>query len=284
MVTRTGGSNQAPRPRSIRGQHGRHRCPPSRDRRHRQAPSRGGRRRRLRRALRHALPEARSGRGDPDRPTSTTTSSSRCSTRWRPGILSEGEIAPPIRNVLRRQRNVEVGLAEVTGFDLEARTVTAMRSDRGADHDPLRQPDRRRRRRPVLLRSRRVLALGAGNEDDRRCARDPRSDPRRVRDGRARRGSREAARMAHVRRRRRRPHGGRDRRSDRGAVAAGPAGGLPHDRLTERSRSAVRRRQGDTRRLRRPPLGEGGEGARSAKGSRYRPAASSPTSTAMGWR
>jgi NADH:ubiquinone reductase (H+-translocating) len=42
------------------------------------------------------------------------------------GILSEGEIAPPIRNVLRRQRNVEVGLAEVTGFDLEERTVTAM--------------------------------------------------------------------------------------------------------------------------------------------------------------
>jgi NADH:ubiquinone reductase (H+-translocating) len=35
------------------------------------------------------------------------------------GILSEGEIAPPLRNVLRRQSNVEVELAEVTGFDLE---------------------------------------------------------------------------------------------------------------------------------------------------------------------
>jgi NADH dehydrogenase len=44
-------------------------------------------------------------------------------------ILSEGDIAPPIRNVLRRQRNVEVGLAEVTGFDLDARTVTASRPD-----------------------------------------------------------------------------------------------------------------------------------------------------------
>ena len=43
------------------------------------------------------------------------------------GILSEGEIAPPIRSVLRRQRNVEVELAEVTGFDLEARKVTATR-------------------------------------------------------------------------------------------------------------------------------------------------------------
>jgi NADH:ubiquinone reductase (H+-translocating) len=45
------------------------------------------------------------------------------------GILSEGEIAPTIRNVLRRQRNVEVELAEVTGFDLEARRVTATRVD-----------------------------------------------------------------------------------------------------------------------------------------------------------
>ncbi len=45
------------------------------------------------------------------------------------GILSEGEIAPPIRNVLRRQKNLEVELAAVTSFDLEARTVTATRVD-----------------------------------------------------------------------------------------------------------------------------------------------------------
>jgi NADH dehydrogenase len=45
------------------------------------------------------------------------------------GILSEGEIAPPIRNVLRRQRNLEVELAEVTAVDLEGREVTAMRPD-----------------------------------------------------------------------------------------------------------------------------------------------------------
>jgi NADH:ubiquinone reductase (H+-translocating) len=45
------------------------------------------------------------------------------------GILSSGEIAPPIRSVLRRQRNVEVELAEVTGFDLEARKLSAMRPD-----------------------------------------------------------------------------------------------------------------------------------------------------------
>jgi NADH:quinone reductase (non-electrogenic) len=45
------------------------------------------------------------------------------------GILSEGEVAPPIRNVLRRQRNLEVELAEVQGFDLDRRTVAAVRPD-----------------------------------------------------------------------------------------------------------------------------------------------------------
>ena len=42
-------------------------------------------------------------------------------------LLSEGEIAPPIRSLLHRQRNVEIELAEVSGFDLGARTVTATR-------------------------------------------------------------------------------------------------------------------------------------------------------------
>jgi len=45
------------------------------------------------------------------------------------GILSEGEIAPPIRNVLRRQGNVEVELAAVSRFDLEARRVSASGAD-----------------------------------------------------------------------------------------------------------------------------------------------------------
>jgi NADH:ubiquinone reductase (H+-translocating) len=45
------------------------------------------------------------------------------------GILSEGEIAPPLRDVLRRHRNVEVEMATVTGFDLDARTVSATRPD-----------------------------------------------------------------------------------------------------------------------------------------------------------
>ncbi len=41
------------------------------------------------------------------------------------GILSEGEIAPPTREVLRRQRNAQVILGEVTDIDLGARTVTS---------------------------------------------------------------------------------------------------------------------------------------------------------------
>jgi len=49
------------------------------------------------------------------------------------GILSAGEIAPPLRGVLHRHRNIEVELAEVKAFDLEARKVTA----RGPNGQPL---------------------------------------------------------------------------------------------------------------------------------------------------
>jgi len=41
------------------------------------------------------------------------------------GILSEGEIAPPTREVLARQKNATVLLGEVTDIDLEAQTVTS---------------------------------------------------------------------------------------------------------------------------------------------------------------
>jgi NADH dehydrogenase len=44
--------------------------------------------------------------------------------------LSPGEIAAPIRSILRRHKNVEVVMAEVTGFDLERRVVqTAVQDD-----------------------------------------------------------------------------------------------------------------------------------------------------------
>ena len=39
------------------------------------------------------------------------------------GALSPGEVAYPLRGVFRRHRNVRVVMAEVTGFDLEARRV-----------------------------------------------------------------------------------------------------------------------------------------------------------------
>ncbi|MBM0127306.1 NAD(P)/FAD-dependent oxidoreductase [Pimelobacter simplex] len=41
------------------------------------------------------------------------------------GILSEGEIAPPTREVLANQKNAQVLLGEVTGIDLENRQVTS---------------------------------------------------------------------------------------------------------------------------------------------------------------
>jgi len=42
------------------------------------------------------------------------------------GILSEGQIAPALREVTRNTRNCKVELAEVTGFDLDKRTVLAL--------------------------------------------------------------------------------------------------------------------------------------------------------------
>src|SRR4051794_33603449 len=46
------------------------------------------------------------------------------------GILSEGEIAPAIRDIVRHRDNVEVVLGEVFDVDLEARTVTSRVLDR----------------------------------------------------------------------------------------------------------------------------------------------------------
>jgi NADH:quinone reductase (non-electrogenic) len=40
------------------------------------------------------------------------------------GVLSEGDIAPPIRDVLRRQRNARVVLGEVVDLDVDGREIT----------------------------------------------------------------------------------------------------------------------------------------------------------------
>lgn len=47
------------------------------------------------------------------------------------GVLSEGEIAMPLRAILRRYANVDCVLAEVTGFDVQARIVHALRPTGG---------------------------------------------------------------------------------------------------------------------------------------------------------
>jgi NADH dehydrogenase len=52
------------------------------------------------------------------------------------GILSSGQIAPPLRHVLRHHDNVRVELAEVTGFDLDRRVVHA----RSPFHDAVQVP------------------------------------------------------------------------------------------------------------------------------------------------
>jgi NADH dehydrogenase len=52
------------------------------------------------------------------------------------GILSEGQIAAPLRHVLRRHKNVTVELAEVRDIDLDRRVVKATRMF----HEPLEVP------------------------------------------------------------------------------------------------------------------------------------------------
>src|SRR2546423_2705378 len=48
--------------------------------------------------------------------------------------LSPGEIAAPIRSILRSHRNVEVLMAEVTGFDLERRIVHTQQAEIAYDY------------------------------------------------------------------------------------------------------------------------------------------------------
>jgi len=47
------------------------------------------------------------------------------------GILSAGQVAPPTRDVLKNDKNISVELAEVTGIDVAAKQVTAVRPDGG---------------------------------------------------------------------------------------------------------------------------------------------------------
>ena len=47
------------------------------------------------------------------------------------GILSEGQIAAPLRSVLKRHKNVQCAMAQVTGIDVDGRTLSAVRPGGG---------------------------------------------------------------------------------------------------------------------------------------------------------
>ena len=51
------------------------------------------------------------------------------------GSLSSVEVAVPLRQILRRQKNTRVLLGEVTGFDLDARRVPSIDLPNGDDAD-----------------------------------------------------------------------------------------------------------------------------------------------------
>jgi NADH dehydrogenase len=49
------------------------------------------------------------------------------------GILSQGQVAMPLRHVLRKHKNIKIELAEVTGFDLDRKVVLAHRGPAEAE-------------------------------------------------------------------------------------------------------------------------------------------------------
>jgi NADH dehydrogenase len=52
------------------------------------------------------------------------------------GLLSEGDIAMPLRHMFRRQKNVDVQLGEAVDIDMDERTITVMRFDRSTYRMP----------------------------------------------------------------------------------------------------------------------------------------------------
>ena len=95
------------------------------------------------------------------------------------GILSEGQIAPATRDVLKKKQNVSVELAEVTGFDLKARHVTAVEPNGRLvtlSYDSLIVAAGAAQ----SFRPQRVLRVGAWNENAGGCAQSPGTDIRGV--------------------------------------------------------------------------------------------------------
>ena len=160
------------------------------------------------------------------------------------GILSQGEIAPPTREILADQDNARVLLGTVTGIDMESRVITSEVLGPG-HHHAVRLADRGRRRRAVLLRQRPLRRARARHEEHRRRPRAARSHLRCLRARRAGRDRGGDRAPADLRRRRRRPDRGRDGRADRRAGPPHPAQGLPqHQHPRGQGHPARRRRPG----------------------------------------
>ena len=195
-------------------------------------------------------PAPSSGRpsGSPSSTGPTTISSSRLLYQVATGILSEGQIAPAIRDVLRNYPALRVILGEVEDIDVEGREVHV---------DEFGKP-------LTIGYDSLIVAGGASSSyfghDEFRAAscamKTPRRRPgaagqhlRRLRAGRGRDGPRGAPAPHDLRRRR----GRTDRRGDGGpaprALPAGAPPQLPHDRPGRHPRRAG----GGRRRARRGP-------------------------------
>ena len=150
------------------------------------------------------------------------------------GILSEGEIAPPTREVLAKQKNAKVLLGEVTDIDLQAQTVTShvLGRETVTPYDSLIVAAGSSQ---SYFGQRRVRRVRPRHEEHRRRARAARPDLRCLRARRARCDARrERRRAAHLRGGRRRPDRCRDGRPDRRAVPAHPQPRLPRHQLAQR--------------------------------------------------
>ena len=124
------------------------------------------------------------------------------------GALSPSDCASPIRPALKRSSNT----TRPDGRGHRRRRRTPPGRSRSRRPPRLRQPDRRVRRRDLLLRPRRVEGRHVRAEDARRRRRPAQALLRRLREGRAHRRPGRAGRVADVRRRRRRSHRRGDRR------------------------------------------------------------------------
>ena len=184
-------------------------------------------------------------------------------------MLSPGQIAPPIRHVVRRTDNVRVGARR--GDRLRPRPPRGPCPGARRPASPIEIPydslivaagvD------PVVLRPRRVRPLRPGHEDDRRRPGAAPAHLRRLRDGRGGRPTRSSAQtwltIVIV------GAGPTGRRAGRAGPRAGACaackGEFRNVRPGRGPSAAARRRQGAAGHLRRPALRQGDQGARAPR-------------------